>query len=320
MAKDISQNVGAFKNFLTTGVATIPGSDVNLADTLETCVGALGTSPTMGGGNVYWAIQDTEAFYAQFLLDHPGTYPDGSAKVYTTIQGAIDACTANRGDIVYVVGEWTSAVTITLNKWGTSLIGATNWNNITGGGNSNITCTGAGIATLTVTKAKCHVENLVLYANGTGATKGIEFASSVPSQAIIRNVEIVKNGGDSAAGYGICGTTVPVRACFENIKITGNSTHSLKWAVGIQSASYGCVWKNIIISDTSSQAFYNVGTSSDVFYNITCLPSCATGLQIGGTDAGSSVIQHCHVLAGIPGTSTAIISESYIAGLSAYTG
>jgi hypothetical protein len=130
----------------------------------------------------------------------------------------------------------------------------------------------------------------------------------------------VKNGGTNGQGYGILGTNVPVRACFEHIKITGKADHSLKWGVGIQSASYGCVWRDIEISDTTAQAIYNVGSSGDLFEDITCMPSCVTGLQIGGGDAANSVIKHCHVLAATPGVSSALISQSYIAGLSAYAG
>ena len=40
----------------------------------------------MGVGNVYWVCKSTETFYQDFLEDHQGTYTDGSAKVYTTIQ------------------------------------------------------------------------------------------------------------------------------------------------------------------------------------------------------------------------------------------
>jgi hypothetical protein len=41
---DISQNIGAILNWLTTGTATLPASDVNLADTVEAIVAALATT------------------------------------------------------------------------------------------------------------------------------------------------------------------------------------------------------------------------------------------------------------------------------------
>jgi hypothetical protein len=58
----------------------------------------------------------------------------------------------------------------------------------------------------------------------------------------------------------------------------------------------------------------------DLFENITCMPTCAVGLTITGTESTQSAIVNCHNMAATPGASTAIISQSYITGLSAYTG
>jgi hypothetical protein len=271
-----------------------------------------------GPGNVYYAIQTTEAFYDAFLSAHQVDYLDGTKAVHNTIQGAIDACLANRGDVVNVIGEWTSAVTITLNKWGTTLRGATDWNSITGGGNANITCTGAGIATLTVTKAKCHIENLVLYFNGTGDTKGIEFASSAPSQAVVRNVEIVKNGGDNVAGYGIKFTTVPTRGEFSNIKITGSSNDALKMAYGIQGGEYSCVFRDIVVSNAT--VGINLDTYGGLFQRIIVAATCVTGMDIYGAAAAQSMMVDCRNMGASKGTLTNMVfSGSYSTGLTELT-
>jgi hypothetical protein len=273
-----------------------------------------------GVGNAYFAIQATEAFYDKFMESHDVTYLDGSKAVHNTIQAAIDATLANRGDAVYVIGEWAITVPILLNKWGTALIGSTLWNNLMGGGNSNITCTGEAVSVVNVTKAKTLIENLVLYMNGIGTTKGIEYSGSAPSQSVLRNLAIIKNGGDDAEGQGIKFTTVPTRSCFSDLFISGNTSGAKRLNQGILGASYSCVFKRIVIGRTAYQAIYNVGTSNDLYDDVTILPSCSVGMEIGGVDAASSLIKHCHNLAATPGTSTAIISQSYIAGLSAYTG
>ena len=271
-----------------------------------------------GVGNIYFAIQTTESYYAEFEDQFQGEYPDGTVKVHNTIQGAINACTANRGDIVYVIGEWTSTATITLNKWGTSLIGATNWNSITGGGNSNITCTGAGIATLTVTKAKCHVENLVLYFNGTGVTKGIEFSGSAPSQTIVRNVECVKNGGDSAAGYGIKFTTVPTRSEFSNIKITGTTKNTLQMAYGIQGGEYSCVFRDIVVSNAT--VGINLDTYGGLFHRVIVAGTCGSGMDIYGDSAAQSMMVDCRNMGASKGAMTNMVfSGSYSTGLTELT-
>ena len=270
-----------------------------------------------GAGRKFWAIQATEPFYAEFVAAK-GLYPDGVAKCYTTIQAAIDACVANRGDIVYVIGEWTSAVTITLNKWGTTLKGATDWESITGGGNANITCTGAGIATLTVTKAKCHVENLVLYCNGAGATKGIEFASSAPSQAVVRNVCIVKNGGDTDVSIGIHFATTPTRGEFSNIKITGPTNDASRLSYGIEGGEYCCVFRDIIVSNCS--VGIGLDTYGGLFLRCVIMPTCNKGMDIYGTSAAQSAIVDCRNMGAAKGTLTnTVISGSYTTGLTELT-
>jgi len=266
-------------------------------------------------GNEYYACQSTDTANYAYWYGKFGTekYDDGSTILHTTIQSAINACVANRGDVVYVIGEWTSTSTITLNKWGTSLIGLTDWNNITGGGNSNITCTGAGIATLSVTKAKCHVENLVVYFNGTGDTFGINFTGSAPSQTIVRNVECVKNGGSSAAGIGIHFATVPTRSCFEDIKITGTTKNTLSMAYGIEGGSYSCVFKNIQVSGAT--VGINLDTYGDVFDHIIITSTCVTGLVLTGTHAAQSIIVDSYDGGASVGSISATVSGSYSTGL-----
>jgi len=273
-----------------------------------------------GSGNTYYAIQTSEAFYGDFYKSHYEAYPDGTANIHNTVQGAIDATTANRGDIVFVIGEFAVTTRVILNKWGTSLIGLTTWNNRMGGGNSNITCTGVATSTLNITKAKTLVANLVLYQNGTGTTKGIEYSGSAPSQSVLRNICIIKNGGDDAEGQGIKFTTVPTRSSFTNLFISGNASGSARLNQGILGASYSCNFEDIVIGRTAYQAIYNVGTSNDLYKDITILPSCSVGLEIGGVDAASSAIVNCHVMAATAGTSTAAISTSYTTGTTAYTG
>lgn len=242
-------------------------------------------------GNVYYAIQTSEAFYTDFYNNHFVTYTDGTNSIYNTIQGAIDATTNNRGDIVYVIGEWAISTAILLNKWGTTLRGYTTWKNQMGGGNSNITSSESSGAVINVTKAKTCIEDLVLYVNGAGAEPyGILYSGSAPSQSVVRNVCIIKNGGLNAEGIGIHFHTVPTRSLFENIFISGNTTGTVNFNQGIQGASYSCTYRNITIGRCYYQAIYNVGSSNDVFDGIVVQSTCGTGLEIGGTDGASSCI------------------------------
>ena len=61
-----------------------------------------GNALGLGVGNVYRVIPSTEAYYDQFIADHQYEHSDGSLAVHTTIQSALDACTAWRNDYVIV--------------------------------------------------------------------------------------------------------------------------------------------------------------------------------------------------------------------------
>jgi hypothetical protein len=274
----------------------------------------------ISSGHVYYAIQTTEAFYTDFYHDMAEVYTDGTHSIYNTIQEAIDACTANRGDIVYVIGEWTvtavAATQINLNKWGTSLIGLTNWNNQTGGGNSNITCAEADVATITVSKAKCHVENLVIYFNGTGEAMGIECKTNAVSQTVIRNVAIVKNGGQNTCGTGLHFGTVPTRSMFENIKITGSAAAN-SMAYGIEGGGYSNIYRNIQVSN--AVVGINLDTYGDLFDHIIIMPTCTTGLVLGGTSATQSLVVNSYDAAVSAGSITAATSGSYSTSLTTLT-
>ena len=276
-------------------------------------MGSGSSSFSHGSGNVYYAIQTSEAFYNTFYKEKYKKYKDGTVSIYNTIQAAIDATTANRGDIVYVIGEWTVTTAVVLNKWGTTLMGLTDWNNMTGGGNANITNATAAGAVINVTKAKCHVENFVLYMNGTGDTFGINFTGSAPSQTYIKNVEIVKNGGTHAAGIGIHFTTVPTRSMFEDIKITGSTRNALTMAYGIEGGSYSCVYKNICVSNAT--VGINLDTYGDLFDHIIVAPTVLTGLVLTGTDAAQGMIVDSYDMAASAGSISVIVSGSYSTGL-----
>lgn len=125
MTQNIADNLTAILNWLRTGTPTPGSGEKNEAEILESIVAALGAPVTVGGGNTYWVIKSTEAHYAQFLADHPGTYSDGSAKVYTDIQSALDACVDSRNDYVKVMpstSDYDITAALTLSKKAVHLI------------------------------------------------------------------------------------------------------------------------------------------------------------------------------------------------------
>lgn len=66
----------------------------------------------LGRGRIFWVMASTASGYAKFFADH-NVVEDGTNSVYNTIDAAISACTASRGDVIYVAEGHTEAVTST---------------------------------------------------------------------------------------------------------------------------------------------------------------------------------------------------------------
>ena len=70
-------------------------------------------------------VGDSNAVNKQLAQDIFNTDPDGEVRFYATIQAGIDACTANAGDVVFVLPGYSETITaqIDLDKAGVKLIG-----------------------------------------------------------------------------------------------------------------------------------------------------------------------------------------------------
>lgn len=74
-------------------------------------------------GNVYWVKSASDSNYTDFCATHSVTYTDGTASVYNTIQAAVNASTAGRGDIIIVCqGKWVEDVVV-YDKYGLRIFG-----------------------------------------------------------------------------------------------------------------------------------------------------------------------------------------------------
>ena len=105
----------------------------------------------MGRGRTFWVMAATATGYAQFFADHNVVDPlDKTNSVYNTVDAAISACTAGRGDVVYVTEGHTETVTATSiahDVAGVTVIGL-------GSGQNRPTFTyGAAAATITISGA-----------------------------------------------------------------------------------------------------------------------------------------------------------------------
>jgi len=110
-------------------------------------------------GRVFWVMETGAADYTNFVKEHPA-YEDGVAAVYTTVELALAACVANRGDLVIVDQEYTQTISaaagIDLDIAGVKVVGM-------GQGNERPTLTfdTAATADVLVSAANCSLENFI---------------------------------------------------------------------------------------------------------------------------------------------------------------
>lgn len=113
-----------------------------------------------GAGRVFFVLKSTHANYVDLVKEHPA-YSTAVPAVYTTIDAAIGACVADRGDVIYVMPGHTEAVTngsIAADVAGVSIIGL-------GSGAMKPTLTfSATNSKINVTAASCTFQNFRLTA------------------------------------------------------------------------------------------------------------------------------------------------------------
>lgn len=127
-------------------------------------------------GKVFFAVSNSDVLFGDFQHEFPKDR-DGVDRVYSTIQGAIDACVGGRGDVVLVLprtmatgdtdpGSWAENLIIAAAQSGMSLIGIPT--NRTQGGLPQIKKGGTTASTLLTIRAPgCTIKNLGFNGNST---------------------------------------------------------------------------------------------------------------------------------------------------------
>ncbi len=94
---------------------------------LDAPAGAIYKAGATNGGHVYWVKAASALDFAEFYEKYFVKYDNGQSSVHSTIQSAINACTANVGDVVYVTEGYTQTITtiaeVAVNKNGVSVLG-----------------------------------------------------------------------------------------------------------------------------------------------------------------------------------------------------
>ena len=117
--------------------AEVTHSNLGLEKVLKEMIGGIDVGNV---GNVYYVIQSTKAFYADFMSKYQQRYSDGSYAVHPDtgngagIQAAIDACKGGRSDYILVgTGAYSLTTALTLaGKSSVHLIGVNGQTSKTG--------------------------------------------------------------------------------------------------------------------------------------------------------------------------------------------
>jgi len=249
-------------------------------------------------GKVFFAVSNSDTIYSDFLYEFPND-KDGVPRVYSTIQGALDACVDGRGDVVLVLprqvdqtdtdpGDW--AETLTMNKAGVSLIGISN--NRTQGGLPQIKMGSGSTALLTVAAPGCTIKNLGF--NGAGSTGG--------------GILLDDDGSTKTAW----GTTIE-NCHFKNCK--GSSATNAATGGAIQWASTGGGWQvrikgcrfyknvgDIVLLGTSESVPQDVIIEDNIFSGPAASVDC--NLYLAGGSGMNGVIIRNNVFTAFPALSS----------------
>lgn len=262
-------------------------------------------------GRVFWVMEEGAANFTRFNEEHPA-YTDGVAAVYTTIELAMAACTANNGDIILVDQEYTETLAaagdITFDIAGVKVIGL-------GQGNLRPTLTfgTATTADVLISAANCHLENFIFTSNindlgmfldvneGNFTVKNCKFQTSSAKEAFCfidlattkDDFKIIDCDFRQPTDPEGTGAAVNTGAIYcvdsENILIEGCSFRG-QFESGIvhnkTTACKGLVVKNCELSNELTVPFLLVVTAEGVCdhcYGATLVASDATEAQVYGT-------------------------------------
>lgn len=254
-------------------------------------------SPQVRTGAVFFVCNATNANGSD---GNSGTSP---SQPLATVQGAINACTANRGDTIYVMAghaETVTATSIAHNKAGISIIG-------TGNGTNRPTFTfGAAAATITVSAANGLWSNCRFIANFVDVASA--FTLTTAKETAITDSDFLDNS--LILDFLCCVTTGATANDADGLAFNRNYVYSLPTTDGAVISVLGDNLRvqacdNVVDKAATNNAGHFITLSSKIVGGIRLLRNILTvvgssGATVGifGTGSGS--------------TSSGIIADNYV--------
>ena len=245
---------------------------------LEQLIGPAAKQARPGAGNDYLVLKSAAAGYEQVNRTLGGFYhDDGSKMLHTTLDAAINATTASRGDRIFVLEghteNLTAATSVNLDVNGVSVIG------IGEGSLMPKFSTTAAAGSITIAGTDCLLENIWVYSNfATGTTTGITVAATADGSTL-RKIKMTEAANTSEFLTWIAvATTIAdftIEGCYLQGIIGGTDANAIIFA----GTSANCkILNNYIYGDFSGDVIdHNTGASTTILISGNRIANMDTG-------------------------------------------
>jgi hypothetical protein len=244
--------------------------------------------PVPATGKIFFVLAASATYLGDFMSEFT-TDKDGIPRTYTTINAAMTAAVANRGDVIYVLPghteNITSATSLVCNKAGVRIQGV-------GEGNARptLTWTTSAAATIPVSAANVTIDNMILTLTGVASvTAGI-----TPTAAgfTLSNSVINTASATFQAVLGILTTAAVSNMTIVNNRFLGTPNAGTATAIRIVGGANLSVRNNVFLGnytttlgaiDNATTACTNAHIENNFIINTTALSTVALNFQAAST-------------------------------------
>lgn len=261
-------------------------------------------------GNTYFVIPTTHGNYTDLVKKYQKKYSDGTEMIQTSLPNAIAACTAARGDSIYVAPGYALTVTssnVTLSKSGVTIIAL-------GNGLARPTLTfGAAAATINVTAANVTVIGF----HHIGNFLNVAAAYTLAAAKDFRLENNTFDDNSSALNFVSMLVTGSTDNDADGLTVIGNRFRGL--------ATSPNAFISILAAEKRVRILNNrvyMAATNDVGHFITLSSKVMTSIEIAGNRlivVGATNATVGIFLTGSGTTSTGIIENNYVASLDTTT-
>lgn len=181
---------------------------------------AIAANLPLTAGKVFFVSASGDAWFERLQEMFPVDV-NGEVRLFTNLDTAVGACTANRGDVIIVFPNYTLSVTaaagLDLDVAGITIIGLGN-----GANRPTISLTTATTADIDIDAANITLDNFIIDATGVDAV-----AAAIDVNAAdftMKNCRVIMADSDGQALIGVIGATGAHRMTIENCRFEGDSS------------------------------------------------------------------------------------------------